>query len=306
MALTHRPFARTSAVRNGRHGRLASLATWRLTGALALALSVLAATLAPSALDAQTPSATPSSPLPRPDGARTVPVAQSVRTVGAETPDATRDELQVALAGLERAGKGSTPAASAIRTRLASGDLRPGDRFVMTLSTDSVVQRELVVRDSIVVDLPPLASLPVRGLLRTELQPALLRHMRRYYRSPEVRVQFLTRLGVLGAVGKPGYLVVTPDATLNDVLQAAGGPVQNAKLGEITLWRHDRRLLDKKGFSNQLRAGRTLAELDVRSGDEIRVPAKSGRSWVDYVWPVSLVISTIFSILFLIRSVNSY
>jgi protein involved in polysaccharide export with SLBB domain len=176
----------------------------------------------------------------------------------------------------------------------------------MTLSTDSVVQRELIVRDSTVVDLPPLASLPVRGLLRAELQPALLRHMRRYYRSPEVRVQFQTRLGVLGAVGKPGYYVVTPDATLNDVVQAAGGAATNAKLGDITLWRFDRRVMDKRAYANNVRAGRTLAELDIRSGDEIRVPAKSGRTWFDYVWPVTLVISTVISILFLIRSINTY
>ncbi|HZF66981.1 MAG TPA: SLBB domain-containing protein [Gemmatirosa sp.] len=184
--------------------------------------------------------------------------------------------------------------------------MRPGDRFVMTLTTDSVVQRELIVRDSIVVDLPPLASLPVRGLLRTELQPALLRHLKRYYRSPEVRVQFQTRIGVVGAVGRPGYYVVTPDATLNDAMQAAGGAASNAKLGKVELWRYDQRLMNGKTFTNNVRLGRTLGELDVRSGDEIRVPEKSNRNWLQILWVGSALLGSILSLLFLIRSVNSY
>jgi len=304
MVLTFRSPARTSASRTAR-GPLAGVR--RIAGVLALALTALAGPLATgSPLGAQTTASTPSAPLPTPDGSRPGAAVRATRTVSADTPDATRAELQRSLADLERAGQGTGAAASAIRTRLANGDLRPGDRFVMTLTTDSVVQRELVVRDSSVVDLPPLASLAVRGLLRSELQPVLLRHMLRYYRSPEVRVQFQTRLGVLGAVGKPGYYVVTPDATLNDVVQVAGGAAPNAKLTDITLWRFDRRVMDKRTFSNNVRTGRTLAELDIRSGDEIRVPAKSGRSWFDYVWPVTLVISTIISILFLIRSINVY
>lgn len=244
-------------------------------------------------------------PLPSPDqGSRPASPAQQVRAVRAETPDATRQELEVALTRLQQAGSRDAAAASAIRTRLANGDMRPGDRFVMTLATDSVTQREIVVRDSIVVDLPPLASLPVRGLLRSELQPALLQHLRRYYRSPEVRVQYLIRVGVVGAVAKPGFFSFPPEASLNDVLQTAGGAAGNAKLKDITAWRYDQRLLDKKRFANEVRGGRTIAEIGLRSGDEVRVPEK-GRSWVDYAWPVTMVISTLVSILFLIRQLNT-
>ena len=286
-------FRPTALVRRALHGMLAVLALG--TG-----------------LGAQTPPAAPPaapavrvSPLPAPQQSASSPgAAQQVREVRADTPDATRQELEVALTRLQQAGSRDAAAASAIRTRLANGDMRPGDRFVMTLATDSVTQRELVVRDSIVVDLPPLASLPVRGLLRSELQPALLQHLRRYYRSPEVRVQYLIRVGVVGAVGKPGFFSFPPEASLNDVLQTAGGAAGNAKLKDITAWRYDQRLLDKKRFANEVRGGRTIAEIGLRSGDEVRVPEK-GKSWLEYAWPVTMVVSTLISILFLIRSINS-
>ena len=277
----------------------------RLAVVLAVALGTRVSAQQPAPAVPSAPS-TRTAPLPAPDpGARPGGAAQQVRTVRADTPDATRQELELALARLQQSGSRDDAAASAIRTRLANGDLRAGDRFLLTLATDSVSQREIIVRDSVVVDLPPLASLPVRGLLRSEVQPALLRHMRRYYRDPEVRVQYLIRVGVTGAVGKPGFFAFPPEASLNDVLQMAGGPAGNAKLKDITAWRYDQRLLDKNRFANEVRSGRTIVEIGLRSGDEVRVPEK-GKSWFDYAWPISLVISTLLSVLFLIRQINSY
>lgn len=279
-----------------------------LLAALALLAGVVAGGGAPASVLAQgttgapTPAVSPATPLPAPDGA-----SAQVRTVTADTPDATRDELQAALARAEARGASQARDAQAIRTRLANGDFRAGDRFVMVLATDSVVNRELVVRDSSMVDLPPLASLSLRGVLRSELQGTLLRHMRRYYRNPDVRVQFVTRVVVSGGVNKPGVYQVPPEATVNEVLQQyGGGPIKDAQIGKVEAWRYDKRVLDQKAVANAVRNGTSIAQLGIQSGDEFRVPVKKERNWLSIVWPISIVISTLLSVLFLIRQVNQY
>jgi hypothetical protein len=273
--------------------------------ALAL-LALAAASLAPAprlvaqgSVSPERPA--PVTPLPAPNAA-----GSSVqRAVTADTPDATRAELQSALARLGGSA-GDRAQADAIRRRLETGDFRIGDRFVMTLAVDSVIQRELAVRDSLLVEMPPLAPLSLRGVLRSEIQIAVLRHMQRYYRNPEVRVQTLTRVGVVGAVSKPGFYVVAPDAGLNEVVQLAGGVAQNANLTKAEVWRYDRRFLNAKQFNNGTRSGRALSELGVRSGDEIRVPEKRNFNWSQTLWTVTILISSLLTVITLIRSVNGY
>jgi protein involved in polysaccharide export with SLBB domain len=225
----------------------------------------------------------------------------TVGGVGAATAFATRAQLQAALAGAERTK--ATAEATRLRRRLTEGDFRPGDRLVVTITLDSTTQTELVVRDSQRVDIPPLGSLSLAGVLRSEAQPALLRFLQRYYRNPDVRVQPLVRLGVFGAVGKPGYYSVAPDAPLADAaVSAAGGPGPLADLGKVEVRRGSARVLDRGAYQRAARDGLTLSEAGVVSGDEVRVPERKQRSTGQIVQTVFWGVSALTSVLFLIRA----
>ena len=233
--------------------------------------------------------------------------AQAGRTPGDGAPVsptaayATRAQLTQALADAER--RGARTDVARIRERLGAGDFRAGDRLAVTLTIDSARQLDLVVRDSQRVEVTPLGDLYLRGVLRSEAQPAVLRFFQRYYKNPEVRVQPLLRVGFLGAVNKPAYYSVPPDIPVADALvTAAGGPAGNGDLGKIEVRRGSEVILDRKAYQRAARAGLTFSDIGVRSGDEVRVPEKKNRSTFQVVQAVFFGVSALTSLLFLIRA----
>ena len=233
--------------------------------------------------------------------------AQAGRTAGDGAPVsptaayATRAQLTEALAAAER--RGTRDEVARIRDRLGAGDFRAGDRLAVTITVDTARQLDLVVRDSQRVEVAPLGDLYLRGVLRSEAQPAVLRFFQRYYKNPEVRVQPLLRVGFLGAVNRPAYYSVPPDIPVADALvSAAGGTAGNGDVGKIEVRRGTDRILDRKAYQRAARAGLTFADVGVRSGDEVRVPEKKTRSTFQILQSVFFGVSALTSLLFLIRA----
>jgi protein involved in polysaccharide export with SLBB domain len=238
---------------------------------------------------------------PPPVGAQAAQPTRAAAPTAVTGAYATRAQLGTALA--EAVRRGTAADAARIRERLAAGDFRAGDRLAVTLTVDSTRQFELVVRDSQLVEVAPLGTLSLRGVLRSEAQPAVLRFYQRYYRNPQVRVQPLLRVGILGAVPKPAYYSVPPDQPIADALVAlAGGPAGNADAGRIEVRRGAQRVLDRKAYSRAAREGLTFAVAGVRSGDEVQVPERKNRSTGQLVQTAFFGLSALTSLLFLIRA----
>lgn len=160
----------------------------------------------------------------------------------------------------------------AIRQRLEKGDFHAGDRFVFTLRQDSVRVDTASVREGQLVSLLALPDFSVAGVLRSELDDKLNAHVARYLRNATVRANVLTRIAVLGAVQSPGFYYAAPDRPLSDLLMLAGGPAAEAKLGELEIFRGTVTILKGKESRRVIESGMTLEQLDVQSGDEVRVP----------------------------------
>ena len=60
--------------------------------------------------------------------------------------------------------------AASIRQRLNEGDFQPGDRVILTIVSDARHTDTLVVRSGRVLELPGKISLPLSGVLRSELE----------------------------------------------------------------------------------------------------------------------------------------
>lgn len=208
--------------------------------------------------------------------------AQDVPFGGAQR--ATRLALAERVAQLEqqasaRDASGSTKSRAnaelaLIRMRLQHGDFRVGDRFVITLRQDSLRSDTASVRDSLQVSVSNLPDVSLDGVLRSELDERMTAHVARYLRNVTVRTSVLTRVAILGAVRAPGFYWVSPDRPLSDVLMAAGGPVDLAKQTTLEITRGSTVLVKAKASPKLIKEGKTLEQLDVQSGDEIRIPIK--------------------------------
>jgi protein involved in polysaccharide export with SLBB domain len=232
--------------------------------------------------------------------------------VKADSPDATREELTALLEQtLRRASDASLKPAdrsraesdvAVIRRRLEAGDFLPGDRFLLTVVADSVRRSDVIVRDGPSIDFGALPALPLTGVLRSELQGAIHRHLSRYFRTPEVRVQFLTRLSIIGAVGRPGTYSVPPFALVSDVMTQAGGITAGANIDNIVVLRNGREVVDAKAYREAVQEGMSIERLGLQPGDEIRVGERRRRNWGQIVMYSMFSVSVFTAVLALIRS----
>lgn len=213
---------------------------------------------------------------------------------------ATRFELTTIATGLEQRLQSNPRDRErlqsellAVRKRLQDGDFRVGDQFVVTTRTDAVRADTASVRDSLLVAIANLPDVSLQGVLRSELNDRLSAHVARFLRDATVRTNVLTRVQIIGAVARPGFYYASPDRPITELLQLAGGAGPDAKLDEMEVSRGGRKLLSAKDSKRALKEGRTLEQLDVQSGDEVRVPQKRRINW-QAVFSVLGIVTTLF------------
>src|SRR5260221_100094 len=127
---------------------------------------------------------------------------------------ATRQALEA------RAAQADAREAAAMRTRLARGDFRVGDRILLTVEGEKELSDTFTVGLGGQLTLPLIGNVPLDGVLRSELQDYLTHRLAQNLRDPEVRTRAFVRLSVQGAVTHPGYYGVPADAPLSDRLMA--------------------------------------------------------------------------------------
>lgn len=184
---------------------------------------------------------------------------------------------------------------STLRGRLSNGDFQVGDRFLFTLTIDSSRTDTVVVRDGNVVTVASLPDVSLNGVLRSELDTVLEHHILRYVKNARVRTVPLTSVSIIGPVGRPGFYWVSPDRPLSELIMMAGGPSIDANLRELEVLRAGKVVLKSKDSRDALMRGYTIEQMDVRSGDEVRIPQKRKVNWQALVQMLFVVSSLFFA-----------
>ncbi|MGH7537101.1 MAG: polysaccharide biosynthesis/export family protein [Gemmatimonadales bacterium] len=224
---------------------------------------------------------------------------------------ASRDTLQALLAGLDStiqdsvgsnagARQRARNAAQLIRTRLERGDFQAGDRILLQVDSEPQLSDTFPVGPNQEVVLPVVGVLTLRGVLRAELQTAMSRELGRFLRDPIVRATPLIRVSVIGEVNKPGFYLLSPSSVVSDVITAAGGPTQNAKVEKMWVERAGRRFMEDQPLQQLIAEGRTLDDASIRPGDKFVVPQLSGGSAFETFRTISIILSiplTIYALL---------
>jgi protein involved in polysaccharide export with SLBB domain len=191
----------------------------------------------------------------------------------------SRADLTAAAARAELAATTGEPVyraqtamiAAAIRQRLRDGDLQVGDRVVVTIISDAVHRDTVVVRSGPSLELPGMIVVPVAGVLRSELKERVSTEVLKYVKAQQVDVTPLLRVGVLGAVARPGYFAFASDIPLTDAIMGAGGPTVAAAVDRSFVRRRNQQFRSAGETSKAIANGLTLDQFGLSAGDELIV-----------------------------------
>lgn len=149
--------------------------------------------------------------------------------------------------------------------------LGPGDgvRITFLNITDNISGDYFIQVDGN-LQLPFLGLLPTTNLEFPEIKKIITNRYEDLYRDPELTVQPLFRINILGEVRTPGYYYVTDVEKMTGILALAGGVTGSAATDEIYIIRDDVEI--NLNVSEIVEQGNTAADLGLRSGDRIFIP----------------------------------
>jgi protein involved in polysaccharide export with SLBB domain len=234
-------------------------------------------------------------------------LAQQTGDASGRQPMATRTELEAAAAEAERVAdspgysdgfrKAKRAELALIRERLTEGDFQVGDAINLVITGDTAYTGGPVqVSPGRVLSLRGLPDIPLRGVLRSELESYLTEQVGKYVRDPELKARPLIRLSVLGGVGKPGFYQLDADMLLSDALTTAGGIGNATNLKSSKILRDNEKIVDHTEFEKAISEGRSLDQLNLRAGDVIDVGVQKQHNVLETVRTIAIIPGLILSV----------
>jgi protein involved in polysaccharide export with SLBB domain len=127
------------------------------------------------------------------------------------------------------------------------GVLRPGDQLKISVYRDKEVSGDYLIDAQGFVQIPGVGVVRAAGLDPTQVHDQIIKALlARGFAAPEVAVQPLMRVSVLGEVRQPGLHPVDPGTSLLQLVTIAGGPTDQADL------RHTRVIREGRAFNVDL------------------------------------------------------
>jgi polysaccharide biosynthesis/export protein len=183
----------------------------------------------------------------------------------------------VAASGAAGAARAQTPAAppDTIRADTSSrptGTLRSGDLLKIRVYRDSELSGQYLIDAQGNVQMPGVGVIKAAGLDPTQITERMIEAFRaRGFRAPEIAIQPLIRVSVLGEVRAPSLYPVEPGVSLIQLLTLAGGPTDRANLRKAQVIR------ENQVFTVDLEsalAGSAAGRVTLYSNDVVYLPPK--------------------------------
>jgi polysaccharide export outer membrane protein len=154
------------------------------------------------------------------------------------------------------------------------GVLRPGDVLDVVVYRDKELSNKYLIDSRGYVQIPGLGVIQAAGLDPTQVKERLVDSLRaRGFERPELSVQPLIRVSVLGQVRTPGLYPVDPGTSLIQLVTIAGGPIGEADLRKTKVVR------DGRAYTVDLEsalAGSPAGRIVLYSNDYVVIPKKTG------------------------------
>ncbi len=181
-----------------------------------------------------------------------------------------------------------------------SYSLAPGDVLRIDIWREPGLSGEFLVDIGGVVTLPLLGRQSVSGVPVDQLHERLMEQYAAHLRNPSITITPRRRVNIFGEVRQPGLYPLDPTITLAGAIALAGGATEDGNLSRIRILREGQEIRSRVGTAE------TLANADVRSGDQIIVER---RGWFDRNSPVLFgsainVLTTIITTLIILAANN--
>jgi polysaccharide export outer membrane protein len=185
--------------------------------------------------------------------------------------------------------------------RRSVGLLRPGDVLKIAVFRDKELSGDYPIDARGFVQIPGLGVIKAAGLDPTDVTDRLrLALIERGFARPEISVQPMIRVSVLGEVRSPNVYPVDPGTSLLQLLTVAGGPTDRARLQDTRVIRDGRAF--RVDMESGLR-GSASGRIVLYSNDVVVVGRKRGLTNENLgitLTAASLVIA-VLNIAFLVR-----
>jgi protein involved in polysaccharide export with SLBB domain len=148
---------------------------------------------------------------------------------------------------------------------------KKGDAFRLIVSPDTVhfLTGIYQIDDNGEALLPIVGKVKVDTWSEKKLTSYLDSLYLQYLRYPDLRVQPLIRVAILGGFSRPGMYYLSPTASVWDALAQAGGPIREDGLKKIH-WERGKVVL-KDNLLPDIETGVSLYKAGIRSGDQLWV-----------------------------------
>lgn len=188
-----------------------------------------------------------------------------------------------------------------LKGRLENGDFKTGDLLVVTVDVENKpIVDTATVRDGGLISISRVPDVSVTGALRSEVEEKVKNHVGMYFRNPDVRVNFTTRVTILGAVARRGAFNVSPDRPITEFITLAGA-APNAKVDQLEVKRNGRVVMSKSASKKALNDGITVEQAGIQNGDEVVIPGKRTFTWQGITQTIFLISSLTFALINFLR-----
>lgn len=167
-------------------------------------------------------------------------------------------------------------------------EINPGDGVRISYNIGDVITGDYYIQPNGLLNLPFIGIVYTKNKDFKEIKSEIESRYTALYKNPDLSVNALFRVNILGEVKNPGFYHVSDYEKFTAILAFAGGTTVDADMGNIKLIRNFEVLeLDVESIVQE---GSKDSDFGLQSGDQIYVPR---RWWSDNSGVVTVIVSVV-------------